>query len=86
MSAPRAKHWSEAEDRELVELKRQMKPTAVIAKILGRSEEGVRQRLNGIALRKRIKLMRRKYPECTSAPPPAPTSHAVPKNASTKLK
>jgi transposase-like protein len=53
--------WSEADDLRLVELSCEGKKIAEIAKETGRAEEGVRQRLLGIGLRSRVKLLQRKY-------------------------
>jgi DNA-binding CsgD family transcriptional regulator len=54
------KTWTEPEDRQLFELRTEGKSTAQIAKVLGRSEEAVRQRLTGIGMRSSVKLLQRK--------------------------
>lgn len=66
MSAPPVRPWSEVEDRQIIELTSEGKNAAEVAKALGRSHEGVRQRLRGITLRRKVKLIRRKYPDSSS--------------------
>jgi hypothetical protein len=61
MAARAAKPWTSAEDRQLIELRKAGKTTAYIAKTMGRSEEGVRQRLGGIGLRGTGRLIPRRY-------------------------
>jgi hypothetical protein len=58
---PHSKPWYEADDCRLIELRRAKRTRADIAKAMGRSEEAVRQRLLGINLRIRVKLLKRKY-------------------------
>ena len=65
MPSRRAKPWSEVEDRQLIELSHEGQKTAEIAKAMSRSEEGVRQRLQGIALRQKVRLIHRKYPDAS---------------------
>lgn len=56
-----AKRWTDAEDRRVIELRQERKHVAVIAKLLGRSVEGVRQRIIGLEMRGAVKLLDRKY-------------------------
>jgi predicted transcriptional regulator len=61
MPARAAKPWTAIEDRQLIALRNAGKTTGYIAKTMGRSEEGVRQRLGGIGLRSNGRLIKRRY-------------------------